>query len=187
MCENKAELQSAHVHGHERRTLIEKVLLKYADEQGTISCVPDEIETRILEAHLPIEHTFKFICQACHAQYDAGSGRPENERGSLAKTSSIDGDFPKLSKIKLWANRPGQINHRIIRAFLFLERNAEVEYSELRRYCTENLQISNFHGHYASMKTDAGNSHGRVFFNEGSKVKIWDRVRKEIDAFFKQT
>ena len=96
----------------------------------------------------------------------------------------IDGDFPKLSRIRLWGSKPQQINHKIVRAFLQLERNGAVEYSNLRRHCTETLHISGFDGHYASMKTDAGNAHGKVFFNEGSRVKMWDRVRKEVDLHF---
>jgi hypothetical protein len=100
------------------------------------------------------------------------------------KLTQVDGDFPKLSRIRLWGRKPQQINHRIVRAFLQLERNGEVEYSNLRRHCTETLQILDFDGHYASMKTDAGNSHGKVFFNEGAKVKMWDRVRKEVDLHF---
>jgi hypothetical protein len=186
ICEKKAELQSAHVHGRDRRSLIEKVLLKYADDYGTIQCLLEEVETRILQAHLPIEETFKFLCQPCHTRYDSNRTQPESDLRSITETY-IEADFPKLSRIRLWANRPQQINHRIIRAYLSLERNGEVELSALRQYCTENLHISNFDAHYASMKTDAGNAHGKVFFNEGSKVKIWHRARKYIDEYFKLT
>lgn len=187
VCETKAELQSAHVHGRERRAIIEHELRDFMDEHGTVSCVLEEIESRVLQAHLPIEHTFKFICQTCHTRYDSGRLQLKYGLELKMKTTSIDGDFSKLSRIKRWGSHPDQINHKIVRAFLHLERNDGVEYSNLRRYCTESLQVSDFDGHYASMKTDAGNAHGKVFFNEGSKVKMWDRVRKEVDAHFSET
>lgn len=184
-CQSKSELHSAHVHGRERRAIIKMELKHFLDESGIVSGILEDIESRILMAHLPIEHTFKFLCHACHVRYDSKSLQSKNSLGPQMQSTLIDGDFPKLSRIRLWGRRPQQINHRIVRAFLQLERNGEVEYSNLRRYCTETLHISGFDGHYASMKTDAGNAHGKVFFNEGSKVKMWDRVRKQVNLHFK--
>ena len=186
-CESPSELHSAHVHGRERREIIEEELKHFLDEKGIISCTLEEIESKILMAHLPIEHTFRFLCHTCHVRYDSKSLQPKNSQGLPMKSASIDGDFPKLSRIQLWSRKPQQINHKIVRAFLQLQRNGEVEYSNLRRHCTETLHVSGFDGHYASMKTDAGNAHGKVFFNEGSKVKMWDRVRKEVDLHFGET
>ncbi len=186
-CESTSELHSAHVHGRERRDIIEAELKHFLNENGIVSCNLGEIESRILVAHLPIEHTFKFLCHACHVRYDSKSFQPKESPGPHLQPTLIDGDFPKLSRIELWGRRPQQTNHKIVRSFLLLERNGEVEYSHLRRHCTENLGISGFDGHYASMKTDAGNAHGKVFFNEGSKVKMWDRVRKEVNLHFGKT
>lgn len=184
LCKTKAELQSAHVHGRERRAIIDQELRKFMDENGTVSCLLEEVESRILEAHAPIEHTFKFICQTCHTKYDSGVRQPKNGLKLPVNPLSIEGDFPKLSRIKLWAVRPHQINHKIVCAFQLLQRNGEVEHSSLRRYCTENLHVSDFDAHYAALKTDAGNAHGKVFFNEGSKVKMWDRVQIVVDEHF---
>jgi len=185
-CGKQAELQSAHVHGRERRTIIEEVLRRYLDDQGNVLGVLEEIESRILVAHLPIEDTFKFLCQRCHALYDSGSNGSDRKHSSAIKTPSNDHDrdFSKLSRIQLWADRPHQTNHHVIRAFLALERNGQVEHAHLRQYCIERLGIRNFDAHYASMKTDAGNGHGKVFFDEGSKVKMWDRARREVERFF---
>jgi hypothetical protein len=155
-CESTSELHAAHVHGRERREIIEGELKHFLDEKGIVSGSLEEIESRILKAHLPIEHTFKFLCHACHVRYDSKSFQPKNILGMQMQPTQIDGDFPKLSRIKLWGRKPQQINHKIVRAFLQLERNGEVEYSNLRRHCTETLHISGFDGHYASMKTDAG-------------------------------
>lgn len=184
VCETKAELQSAHVHGCERRVIIEQALQEFMDENGMVSCLLKEVESRILQAHLPIEQTFKFICQTCHTRYDSGGLQRKNGLRRPMNPTSIDSDFPKLSRIKRWAVHPHRINHKIVRAFLDLERNGEVERSNLRRYCTDILLVSDFDVNFASMKTDAAHSHGKVFFEEGSKVKMWNRVRKEVDAHF---
>jgi hypothetical protein len=186
-CESMSVLQSAHVHGRGRREIIEEELKQFLDEKGMVSGTIEEIESRILMAHQPIEHTFKFLCQACHVRYDSKSFQPKNSQGPQMQPTLIDGDFPKLSRIRLWGRRPQQMNHKIVRAFLQLERNGEVEYSNLRRHCTEILHISGFDAHYASMRTDAGNAHGKVFFNDGSKVRMWDRVRKEVGVHFGET
>ena len=93
--------------------------------------------------------------------------------------------FPKLYKIKGWANNPDQLNHQIIRAFLHLERKGDVELSRLREYCKQKIGMTTFDSNYASMKTDSGHSHGKVFFEEGAMVRMWPPVRKKIDLHFK--
>jgi len=182
----QAELQSAHVHGRDRRTLIEEVLKDYTDESGVVSCDLAEAEGRIIESHFPIEDTFRFLCHPCHVAYDAGT-RTSDVRGVCsvaAKAPRSSDGFHKLGKIQLWASRPHQINHRMIRAFLLLEQDGEVALSALREYCTRKLNIADFDGNYASMKTDASNAHGKVFFDNGTTVKMWPPAREEVDLHF---
>ena len=68
-CGERKELQSAHTRGHDRRMLIEKVLNEFK-VNGKVRFDVIEAERRILEAHQPIEETFIFLCQSCHAFYD---------------------------------------------------------------------------------------------------------------------
>src|SRR5215216_823699 len=185
-CGGKAELQSAHVHGRDRRTLIESVLAEYTDEVGMVACDLAVVESRIIESHLPIDETFKFLCHPCHLAYDSGTRTRGLTRGhpTSGRTPTEDDEFRKLSKIKRWASRPHQINHQIIRAFLLLEQDGEVELARLKQYCTKELHMADFQGNYASMKTDAGNAHGKVFLDDGTTVRIWPRAREEIDLHF---
>jgi hypothetical protein len=185
-CGEKAELQSAHVHGRDRRTLIEAALAEYMDEAGIVTCDLAVVESRIIESHLPIEETFKFLCHSCHVAYDSGTRTRRLTRGhpTLARTLTGDDEFRKLGRIETWASRPRQINHQIIRAFLLLEQDGKVELSWLKQYCTQELHMVNFYGNYASMKTDAGNAHGKVFLDDGTTVRIWPRAREEIDCHF---
>ncbi len=94
-------------------------------------------------------------------------------------------EFKKLHRVKLWASRPQQACSQILHAFLLLERRGKpVEVSALRDYCTNNLKLDKFDEKYASMKTDAGNSYGKVFFDDGLVVDVWPEVRQETDLYF---
>jgi len=98
-------------------------------------------------------------------------------------------DFSKINRIKLWAKRPHQANHKIIMAFLALEKTGDVFLRNFKSYCSNKnskYQVEKFDGHYASMKTDAGNSHGKVFYDDiNGIVAIYPRVREEIQKHFK--
>ena len=87
-CGKQAELQSTHVRGRERRTIIEEVLMLHTDCRGNISGLLEEIESQILLAYLPIKDTFKFLCQPCHASYGSGSNGSVCER-IPARSSSM--------------------------------------------------------------------------------------------------
>jgi hypothetical protein len=181
-CLQEAELQSAHVHGRDRRSLIESVLSGHTDKDSGVSCDIGQIESEILAAHEPIGDTFKFICRPCHVTYDApAQDDPANNRTEREPPVP---EFTKIGRIRLWAKRPHQTNHMMIRAFLELRNNGEVTRNRFRQYFTEAYGIEGFDGHYASMKTDAGNSHGAVFYESGGIVKIWDRVYAEIQEHF---
>lgn len=85
-------------------------------------------------------------------------------------------------KIPIWARRKHQNNHKIIKAFFEIEKESgSVRLSTLKSRCT-NLEkypstfCSDFDGNFASMKSDAGNSHGKIFVVEDSQVKVWEVV-----------
>ena len=93
-------------------------------------------------------------------------------------------EFKKLHRIERWAHHPAQVNHKIIRAFLDLEENGKVRLTKLREYCEQEHSIVKFKSNYVNMKTDEGHSHGKVFFDDGVVVKMWPRVRREVDQHF---
>lgn len=185
-CGQTKELHSAHVHGQERRTIIEKILSQYQNE-GKVKCDIGTVEQEILTAHLPIEKCFKFLCHSCRVAYD--SNKISTPRQKTASNNTSSRKHTKLTRIKLWANRPHQNNHKIISAYLHLEKSGDVPFNELKSLCSDRSQnkyfVEKFDGHYASMKTDKGNSHGKVFYDENGLVFILPIVREEIKQHFK--
>ncbi|MBP2033418.1 hypothetical protein J2Z42_002121 [Clostridium algifaecis] len=109
-------------------------------------------------------------------------------------TTVEDNNYAKANrKIPVWANREKQNNHKLIKAFLKIEEEqGVVSYEELMERCSNSTKypdtyVSDFRGNFAQMKTDASNSHGKVFIVEGDKVEIWsevlDTLRKYRDSF----
>lgn len=93
--------------------------------------------------------------------------------------------FQKLNRIKLWSGRPHQHNHHIIKAFLDLSNDGlSVSYMDFKENCERIYGLEHFDGHLNSMMTDAGNSHGKVFYREGDSVFLWPRVKVEIEKYF---
>lgn len=97
--------------------------------------------------------------------------------------SDEDNDYAKANrKIPIWANRGKQNNHKIIKAFLQIEeQQGQVRYDELMERCSNDTKypdtyVKDFKGNFAQMKTDASNSHGKVFIEEEDKVEIWHEV-----------
>ena len=183
-CHKNSELQSAHVHGRDRRTIIESVLNNYIDIEGTVLCSIKDAELEIIKAHKPINDTFKFICHRCHVEYDSSPMLTDIDKKKSKTQKPNDTEYRKLYKIELWSKKPNQINHKIIVAFLELEKVGLVNISQLKKHCTEKLGIRTFNSNFAQMKNDNSNSHGKVFYVERTIVKIWEKPRSKINKYF---
>jgi hypothetical protein len=81
------ELDSAHVHGRGRRTIIEEILGGY-EITGVVRCDIRVVEKQILDAHGDISDAFKFLCKECHVRYDNSQGREEILRDGVTTTST---------------------------------------------------------------------------------------------------
>ena len=189
-CGEKNILESAHVHGKGRKTIIENVLSEYLNDnfvQGNLL----EIEKKILNAHLPLENTFKFICKPCHTEYDNNEVLEKPEKiVSIPKTCSLNenSEFTKLNRIELWSKREHQANHKIIRAFLEISKNRKVTLEQLKNNCIGEkygIETSKFDGNFNAMKTDKANAHGKVFYEQNGFVEIYPVVMNEIEEYFK--
>jgi len=101
-----------------------------------------------------------------------------------------DNDTGKANrKIPIWAIRPEQCNHRIIRAFFRAQDlGGEVRLQELKELCSDELAspelfVRDFKGNYAQMKLDGPKSHGKVFVDDGVLVEIWTEVADTLRQY----
>lgn len=88
-------------------------------------------------------------------------------------------------RIHLWAYKPEQYNHKIVKAFFEVERRmGQVSLDNLEKICSDKnrpeFYVPTFKSNYAQMKTDAPHSHGKVFEDDGEIVIIWDEVRDTL-------
>lgn len=193
-CQKQATLDSAHVHEKGRRLIIENVLKKHVVEEVVSISDLNELEKEILEAHIPISSTFKFICKQCHSEYDSNGGSPQGNQHMKQRRSVAtirNEEFKKLHKVRAWGDKPSQKNHKIIQAFRTIDKqNGNVLLSDLESACTIETSkhyVGNkvqFNGHIRSMKTDSGHSHGKIFYSQGTEIKIYEVVKNIIEAHF---
>lgn len=101
-----------------------------------------------------------------------------------------DNNYGKaLHRISKWAQKPSQINHKILRAYLQLAENGIVTYKMLANFCNNenehpDVYVPTFSSNFAQMKFDGENSHGKVFeVDENGVVSIWDYVQKKVDEY----
>lgn len=111
-----------------------------------------------------------------------------DEQKTIPPLSSNE-DYGKANrKIPGWARKPQQNNHRIIKAFFqLLEESGSVTVEELSERCSNpdeypETLVTDFKGNFAQMKTDASNSHGKVFITNGDDVEIWDEISDVLMA-----
>lgn len=98
-------------------------------------------------------------------------------------------------RIPVWALKPAQYNHKIIRAYFEAQAIAgEATLSMMESLCSEKehpeLFVPTFKSNYAQMKLDGPKSHGKVFEDDGEKVWIWREVETVLmqykDSFYRR-
>lgn len=86
-----------------------------------------------------------------------------------------------LNRIPVWALKPDQYNHKIIKAyFTAVNITGTATISMMERLCSEKehpeLYVPTFKNNYSQMKLDGPKSHGKVFEDNGDEVWIWSEV-----------
>ena len=119
----------------------------------------------------------------------------QNETGvpQLAeRKAATNGEGKVIGKIPKWAMSPDQNNYKIIRAyFQLLNEIGRVNRPALEARCQNekdhpDVFVRDFKGNFTSMKTDKGNSHGKVFIDDGYNIKIWDKVFEASEKYRNQ-
>lgn len=73
------QLDSAHVHGKERKKILDSILSKFETGSG-IQVDLNEFEIEFIKAHEPINETIKILCKPCHRKYDGHQTRMKTSK-----------------------------------------------------------------------------------------------------------
>lgn len=134
------------------------------------------------------------VCEAFMKRYFMDSFSKEaNSYSEMPGNTSDTSFFGKaLNKISKWANKPSQINYKILRAYLQLNEAFDiVTYEELASRCNDeskhpDVYVPTFTSNFAQMKFDGEKSHGKVFIvEENNTVSIWEYVEDEVMKYKK--
>lgn len=118
-----------------------------------------------------ISKTFEKVSQE-YGSNVAGYTNPSAEKDFYGKA---------IQRIPVWALKPNQYNHKIIRAFFEAEAlTGQATLKTMELLCSDKtrseLYVPTFRNNYSQMKIDGPKSHGKVFEDDGEKVWIWKAV-----------
>lgn len=106
---------------------------------------------------------------------------------TAAKQSDENKDFTgkAIQRIPVWALKPTQYNHKIIRAYFeAVDIAGEATLPMMERLCGDKeqpeLYVPTFRNNYSQMKLDGPKSHGKVFEDDGNRVWIWSEVEETL-------
>ena len=105
----------------------------------------------------------------------------------LSKSAEGVNDYygKALGRIPIWALKPEQYNHKIIRAyFTALDIAGSATISMIEQLCSEKdypqLYVPTFKNNYSQMKIDGAKSHGKVFEDDGENVWLWSEIEDTL-------
>ncbi|XMB66633.1 hypothetical protein RI065_10060 [Mycoplasmatota bacterium zrk1] len=103
------------------------------------------------------------------------------------QNSDVSKDFyaKAIQRIPVWAVKPGQYNHKIIKAyFRAVDIAGKATIVMMERLCSDKehpeLYVPTFKTNYSQMKLDGPKSHGKIFEDNGEEVWIWSEVDETL-------
>lgn len=154
-CGTRKELQAAHIHGRERKVIVHDVLEKF--RQGSEYHVDLALfKDQIIEAHMPIEENFLFLCQDCHSKYDKDEiddvsikrfELPKKEANTSVRATTrrthAKGRGLAILKITLDPQDPKEFADKFLEAgSAFIEERFEDGHIETRKWVKRNFNPS---------------------------------------------
>ncbi len=126
----------------------------------------------------------------CLRWYIANMFEKASQEYNPKKRSNEPKDYygKAAQRIPIWAMKPNQYNHKIIRAFFTAEDIASnVTLTMLERLCSDKkhaeLYVPTFRNNYSQMKLDGPKSHGKVFEDDGENVWIWNEIEEVLRKY----
>ena len=113
-----------------------------------------------------------------------------NSKTTTKQNKDTNKDFygKANQRIPVWAVKPNQYNHKIIRAyFMAVTATGRATIDAMERLCSDEnnpeLYVPTFKNNYSQMKFDRPKSHGKVFEDDGETVTIWHEVEDTLMRF----
>lgn len=110
-----------------------------------------------------------------------------NPKAVARKTADESNDYygKAIQRIPVWALKPTQYNHKIIRAYFeAVDIAGQATIAMMERLCSDKeypeLYVPTFKNNYSQMKLDGPKSHGKVFEDDGENVWIWSEVKETL-------
>lgn len=181
-CGQKSELQSAHVEGKGRLSIISNVFEEFHGiERNGVEI--ELIINEIIKRHYPIKDTFKFLCESCHRIYDKRTASLTTKSISRLKIVKeindlylIENEIKRVKrKVPKWFMNPMQINSIILISYFKLYDNRFVDSKDLEKLV--NLG-SKFSSNLNQMSIISKNNHAKVFEITNQDIHLWEPVRQ---------
>ena len=112
-----------------------------------------------------------------------------NSEGLKKKAKSAEiSDVQEIQKVKnrlkLWANRPDQKNHQILKKWLELSNDQQTAVKEEDfAQAASNSGINKFYDNFIQMKIIADKNHGKVFDVNNGYVTLWKPIEDAVYEF----
>lgn len=110
-----------------------------------------------------------------------------NPKAASRKTTDESNDYygKAIQRIPVWALKPTQYNHKIIRAYFeAVDIAGQATITMMEHLCSDKerpeLYVPTFKNNYSQMKLDGPKSHGKVFEDDGENVWIWSEVEETL-------
>jgi hypothetical protein len=114
--------------------------------------------------------------------------RPRTQRARQQNTNAVDHNKVR-NRIAGWASKTDSKVHKILKAFFAVCRNGKALVNDVEQKCSNArhqvfyIGDNNFINSLRSLKTDAGNSYGKVFEQSGDHIKICEEARAIIEEY----
>ena len=163
--------------------------LKIALEEAAFlvsSATPKEAHARIVKALVLVSHLEEFEYKARAPGEPRAASPPSTTMPSVDQRgpSGFEGEEAKKvrNRLRLWSGRPQQINTRILKAYLELERSGVTPITEARLRSALPSSLP-FDSNFAQMKIIAERNHGKVFETQSGRIIIWPPVEPYVRQF----
>jgi hypothetical protein len=97
----------------------------------------------------------------------------------------FDDDVFEINKVRrkldLWINRQGQINARILNAYLWIMRTGQKNIT--RQMIEDKFGEGAFGSNFEQMKIISPRNHAKIFDLDGGAVEIWNPIRSYVDKY----